>query len=408
MTARSIGAALIRGDSAVNRARQLDAMRQSGAKQVITWADFVYTVVVQNFEADFTKQGYRIPYRISCLVIPQPKPPTKPGLFDSVVNDLSNAVGLDGLAATAQQAITYAQAALPVVGVITGGGSAFINLSTTVGQASGVVGGLTSLSDSQVGGLATAANAIGKVIPGGDALTAVASLQSAASSTPVASGKCAGCQLYRAYCRKFEGGTAMKTIVVSGADVSLFHIAARELLDATQWIRIAEANSIDDPMITSSTTLIIPDVDTDLTGRPAAGVDDMPDGSLFNPTPQSIVRRPRLRFLINGDALTGCYSASVSANNRLAANTWEADLAMDSDPGYGWRWWGDQKDATISVQMAFIAEGQPEGQIATWTTLIVGKVDDIHVDPNQATVHLAGRGPHFIADRHKDTKSIRE
>lgn len=64
---------------------------------------------------------------------------------------------------------------------------------------------------------------------------------------------------------------------------------------------------------------------------------------------------------------------------------------MDADPGYGWAFWGDQKDATISIQMAFLADGAPEGSAASWTTLITGKVDDIQVDPEQGTVHLSGR-----------------
>jgi hypothetical protein len=44
----------------------------------------------------------------------------------------------------------------------------------------------------------------------------------------------------------------------TGADGTLFHIAARELGDATEWIRIAQANGISDPMITGTVRLIIP------------------------------------------------------------------------------------------------------------------------------------------------------
>lgn len=58
----------------------------------------------------------------------------------------------------------------------------------------------------------------------------------------------------------------MKTISVSGADVSLFHVAARELGDATQWIRIAEQNGIDDPMLSAVITVVIPDTNPALSG----------------------------------------------------------------------------------------------------------------------------------------------
>ncbi len=50
----------------------------------------------------------------------------------------------------------------------------------------------------------------------------------------------------------------MRTILVSPSDISLFHVAARELGAAKDWIRIAQANGIVDPMIRASGTLRIP------------------------------------------------------------------------------------------------------------------------------------------------------
>ena len=55
----------------------------------------------------------------------------------------------------------------------------------------------------------------------------------------------------------------MKTITMAGGN--LFQIAATELADATQWIRIAQLNNISDPMLIGVVTLMIPDID------PAAG-----------------------------------------------------------------------------------------------------------------------------------------
>jgi hypothetical protein len=57
----------------------------------------------------------------------------------------------------------------------------------------------------------------------------------------------------------------MQTITVSGGN--LFSIAAQYLTDATQWIRIAQQNSLTDPMLpTGSTTLVIPNVNAAATG----------------------------------------------------------------------------------------------------------------------------------------------
>ena len=51
----------------------------------------------------------------------------------------------------------------------------------------------------------------------------------------------------------------MQTITVAGGN--LFALAAQYLGDATQWLRIAQANGLSDPMLQGLVTLVIPDVD---------------------------------------------------------------------------------------------------------------------------------------------------
>lgn len=48
----------------------------------------------------------------------------------------------------------------------------------------------------------------------------------------------------------------MRTIMQAGG--TLFHVAAAELGDATQWLRIARLNGIDDPMLAGVVTLKLP------------------------------------------------------------------------------------------------------------------------------------------------------
>jgi hypothetical protein len=57
-----------------------------------------------------------------------------------------------------------------------------------------------------------------------------------------------------------------KTYIFTRADVSLFHIAARLMLDPLQWYRIADANKLQDPMIYGTVNLVIPDADPTTTG----------------------------------------------------------------------------------------------------------------------------------------------
>jgi len=59
------------------------------------------------------------------------------------------------------------------------------------------------------------------------------------------------------------------TIKVTAADVSLYHVAAAQLGDATQWWRIAQLNGMTDPDLFDFTTpvqIVLPTVDASLDG----------------------------------------------------------------------------------------------------------------------------------------------
>jgi hypothetical protein len=52
----------------------------------------------------------------------------------------------------------------------------------------------------------------------------------------------------------------MQTLTTAGGN--LFRIAAEQLEDATQWVRIAQLNAITDPMLSGLVTLSLPDPDS--------------------------------------------------------------------------------------------------------------------------------------------------
>ena len=56
----------------------------------------------------------------------------------------------------------------------------------------------------------------------------------------------------------------MQTLTVAGGN--LFQLASQYLGDATQWIRIAQLNSLSDPMLLGLTTLLLPDLDASAGG----------------------------------------------------------------------------------------------------------------------------------------------
>jgi nucleoid-associated protein YgaU len=53
-----------------------------------------------------------------------------------------------------------------------------------------------------------------------------------------------------------------RTVTVTVAGGNLFALAAEYLGDATQWIRIAQANGLRDPVLVGVVTLLVPPVNT--------------------------------------------------------------------------------------------------------------------------------------------------
>lgn len=56
----------------------------------------------------------------------------------------------------------------------------------------------------------------------------------------------------------------MQTLTTAGGN--LFRIAAEQLGDATQWLRIAQLNGLSDPILTGLVTLEIPNPDLNAGG----------------------------------------------------------------------------------------------------------------------------------------------
>ncbi len=55
-------------------------------------------------------------------------------------------------------------------------------------------------------------------------------------------------------------------LIIRVSDTTLFHVAAQELGDATQWNRIAALNGLNDPMIYGVVELLLPPYDASANG----------------------------------------------------------------------------------------------------------------------------------------------
>jgi hypothetical protein len=56
------------GPDAADRARTLDTLRIAGQTLLLAWDAFLYSVIIENFQADY-RSPWWIPYRLSCSVL---------------------------------------------------------------------------------------------------------------------------------------------------------------------------------------------------------------------------------------------------------------------------------------------------------------------------------------------------
>ncbi|CBJ38340.1 putative phage protein [Ralstonia solanacearum CMR15] len=249
------------GQSALSRARQLDAMRAAGATQVLQWSELVFAVVVRSFRADF-QRWYQMPYQITCEVVEDLTLSTAgtslPSVDNLISSDLSTASGLmssitdstlGGLFTTMQSAIqgvsSFANAAQSTLNGVLQPISAFMTQAQTlIANTNNTLVNVTTL---------------GGILPNNPVSTQVSQLSSqllAAQQLPTL------VQLDRVVGR-IQGNIgsiyqSAKQVTVAGGN--LMNMAAKEYGDPLAWTGIAKANPQlgGDPQISGIQTVTIP------------------------------------------------------------------------------------------------------------------------------------------------------
>ena len=157
--------------------------------------------------------------------------------------------------------------------------------------------------------------------------------------------------------------------ILTTAGGNLFAIAAANLGDATQWVRIAALNNLSDPMLQacsrSSCPMSIP------TQEAALPLNELSTG----------YRLPRLVVLANGVPLAAPLSADVISNNHHAADRFHLTAALPSSTDAAF--WATTSDIAIDVRVALTSN--------VATSLIEGDVDTVEIDATTGLLHLEGR-----------------
>ena len=226
------------GPDAADRARILDTMRVAGLQLLLSWDAFLYTVVIDNFEADY-RSPWWIPYRLSCTVVRDEAAALVTGLLSitpAITDDLATAGAFAARSGRSRQRPRRHH-----------GGYRRLHHSHRGAEHHGQQPSLPNC-------FGRARHTGKRCADGGNRLRTARPTH----RRPRLHGTGSPQPRRRQYL-----GDAMQTITVAGGN--LFQIAAAQLGDATQWIRIAQLNGISDPMLNGLVTLNLPDP------NPAAG-----------------------------------------------------------------------------------------------------------------------------------------
>lgn len=183
------------GYGASARARSIDSLRTAGVAVPLSWPGFSRNVIVTDFHVSSERNGFLLPYTITCAVIPAAPGPASPSLLQSIGNDIGNAIGIPNLMEqatsvlqTVQPALQAVQKLMPVVGVLTKGSPAFVGLTQAVTFASGAVSAGLSVTQASMSGLQSGAAATGTPLGTSNPATAVSSLSQALVGTQALAG----------------------------------------------------------------------------------------------------------------------------------------------------------------------------------------------------------------------------
>lgn len=109
-------------------------------------------------------------------------------------------------------------------------------------------------------------------------------------------------------------------------------------------------------------------------------------------TPQiaSWASQPRGIALANGTRLVGVSSFEIDNNSFYQADTFRLILALSAQPASSdWAFWASQVDIEVELLVGYPATEQYDK--ADLVSMVIGDVDDIHIDPLHDEIVMTGR-----------------
>lgn len=253
---------LFQGENALERARYLHRLRIAGKALPLNWDEFRYSVLIERFECDFERY-YKIPYRITCLVVEDMTTPVteiaSAGIDESITDDMNDAMGLGDLIGD------------DILSGLLGG------LNTAIGAVSSFATAAQSTISSVLAPIAAVQSRVGLLISSvGNTVANVTTLGGVVPNNPLSqvasrlTGQAAAMtQLPQLYNLQSVMGRMTSNLGTIGGGIgsiatagggTLFELASQKFGDATAWTGIANANNLVDPMIQGIQNIKIPSI----------------------------------------------------------------------------------------------------------------------------------------------------
>lgn len=265
------------GESALDRARSLAAIRDAGQPVILSWDELYLNVYISEFNPDY--KFMRIPYSITVEVLEDLTAPLftsadpdaddliggdlvsansiTPSIGDSILTGLMSGVTTAVYTASSVIALAQSTGALTVISkgaTLVGAPPSTVNsILQPIAAASAHVSSLSATQDTILG----SSLAPGGVVSGASITSNLASFASITNANNQQVNLLQlGSLLGRMTTNLQQINSSKRTITVSSGN--LYDIAAREYGDPNGATLIMQANGLTDPTITGNTTLIIP------------------------------------------------------------------------------------------------------------------------------------------------------
>jgi hypothetical protein len=244
------------GSSALDRAMQVQELKDSGVTQLLSFDELLFNVVIREFKPNY-KLGH-IPYKITLEVLEDLSSAGATDALGNIDDDISDDMYAANTLAADVPSITSSVSTL--VSDINAIGSlvsaAYSVVAPLIQSVSAIISNVSTLSLSTDETLASAS------APGGMSTSNTPAVNLAAYEAQLAANntQTSLVQLQGLLGRILKNlqlvNSSIKTVTVSGGN--LFDIAAKQYGDPTAWTLIASANGLTDPTITGIVTLTIP------------------------------------------------------------------------------------------------------------------------------------------------------